>query len=161
MAGGWRIIWAQSVVFTIIACYSRCSTLCMHAVKGGPACDCEIDFINALLPAIGFTAIGPSIRNHPLGYTRYTWCIGRPGADRFTVYVQVWDRPENIEAGALRADFHPRESQSVVPNLVRVAVVSSPVTDLKGERADEKLNSKLNEGLDQVLQLDVPTGFNR
>ena len=53
----------------------------------------------------------------------------------------------------------PQAFHATAPNLRRLAVVSAPVTDKKGERADEKLNAALIKGLEKAEAKCKAEGF--
>ena len=99
------------------------------------------------MPALGFkisddgTTLG--------GFTLYEWKIDRPNNEPFYVSLSVHADADKIHTMAIASAMAPRKARSLMPNLNRVAVVSSPVMDPSrpGERADEKLNAALKDAL--------------
>merc|ERR1719198_167345 len=52
-AGNWRSCWVTGLVATLLRNIPRCREFVMYAVKGGPACDCEIQFIEIFMELLG------------------------------------------------------------------------------------------------------------
>merc|ERR1712176_124726 len=99
-------------------------------------------------PWLGFEVVTAGEHKSGLRCTDWTWYMERPdGAQDYIVRLVIHDDPDTIQVGVLRNGLHPYEHQATAPNLVRLAVVSSPVTDLNGDRVDEKLNAKLVQAL--------------
>jgi len=161
VVGGWRMPWVHNMVQLVLSNYTDCQYLFLHALKGGDACDCEISFIRNLMPYLGFTTLYDGVYDASVSHTRYVWYMSRPGTNTadYNIWLYVHDKPEEVSVGYLRSDLHPSTKNSMKPNLARLAVVSAPVHDKSGERADEKLNKKLVEALENVMKLDVPGGF--
>ena len=62
-------------------------------------------------------------------YTFWEWTFSRPGgAGDFFVNLIVHHDPEDINVKSIAYDLHPWEHNATSPNLLRVAIVSSPVT---------------------------------
>ena len=55
--------------------------------------------------------------------------------------------------------LYPYSDNATAPNLRRLAVVSAPVTDSRGERADERLNAALGKALKMMQERVKEKGF--
>ena len=79
-------------------------------------------------------------------------------ARRFRLGAVAW-----YEAGwrvsRICTNLHPNSFNATAPNLKRLAVVSAPVTDGRGERADERLNAALGKALKMMQERVEERGF--
>ena len=146
---GWRAPWMLMVLFLILVSYPTCAFLILNALKGGGACDSEIGFIRTVMRGLGFKCVYDGYFSAEKKRTLFHWRKERPGgADPFNVYLTVHHDPDDIDVEDICNDLHPFSAHATAPNLKRLAVVSAPVTDKKGERADEKLNAALVKALE-------------
>ena len=67
--------------------------------------------------------------------------------------------PDDIAVEDICKMLHPDSIHATVPNLKRLAVVSAPVTDGRGERADERLNAALGKALKMMQERVKEKGF--
>ena len=67
--------------------------------------------------------------------------------------------PDDIDVKTICHSLHPQSYKATAPNQKRLAVVSAPVTDGRGERADEKLNAALGEALKMMKAGVEEKGF--
>ena len=154
--GGWRAQWVHNFVGLIVASFTRCELLRLHALQGGAACDCEIDFIRKLMPALGFRVCQDGYVDPDGRCIYYEWQMERQGEEPFDVLLYVHQDADNISSTGIMHTLIPMKRNATVPGLCRVAVVSSPVTALDGQRADEKLNAALVEGLRIAAEEEAP-----
>jgi len=150
MAPAWHGSWASGIPM-LVASHSRfCSHLTMAAVKGGRACDKEIDFIVALMPKMGFEVKVMARKNESkisgLVSIRWEWKRQRPGADDYIVELFQYQKVE--KASMLAQAMAPEPKHCQAPNLKRIAVVSAPVDDKFGQPINERLNVLLLKMLD-------------
>ena len=165
---GWKATWASNVVALVLTNFATTHKLLLHALKGGASCEGEIQFVCALMKALGFHEGYPDAphKKERSDCTWYLWTMPRRTpmfaagrAEPYQISLYVWNTPESLDRARLRINLHPYERDATSPNLRRMAIISSPVTDLRGERADEKLNKALEEVLMTVLHEDAPRGF--
>jgi len=166
---GWRASWAMGVVGMILANYAECTTLRLLAVKGGPGCDGEIEFLTLLMPLLGFRrqdgikepTVGKPIRRECDGgnFVRLNWYwkINRPGAEPMAVFLDQFRTVEMCEH--MDVHLNCRESESVAPNLKRVAVISCPVFDADGRQINETLNAKITDSFDRSIERAKNKGY--
>jgi len=92
--------------------------------------------------------------------TVFRWSKERPGgAKPFFVILKVHHDPDDINVERISNDLHPYSSNATAPNLQRLAVVSAPVTDDRGERADERLNAAIGKALKMMQEKVKEQGF--
>jgi len=157
---GWRAPWMMMVLHLILVSYPTCAQLLLNALNGGPACKCEIGFIRTVMHGLGFKCDWDGYFNAKKKYTRFIWRKDRPGsAQPFDVWLTVHHDPDDINVEDICTDLHPHSSHATAPNLRRLAVVSAPVTDGRGERADERLNAALGKALKMMQERVKETGF--
>ena len=157
---GWRAPWMLMVLHLILVSYPTCEVLFLNALKGGPACDCEIGFIRTVMRGLGFECGLDGYFDARRKQTCFAWYKERPGgAEPFTVLLTVHHDPDDIDVKDIYNDLHPRSFNATAPNQKRLAVVSAPVADGRGERADEKLNAALGEALKMMKARVEEEGF--
>ena len=157
---GWRAPWMLMVLYLILVSYPTCGVLYLNGLKGGGACDSEIGFIRAVMRGLGFVCQFDGTFNAKAKYTFFRWKKERPGgAKPFRVTLIVHHDPDDIDVERICGDLHPFSWNATAPNLKRVAVVSAPVTDGRGERADERLNAALGEALKKMREMVEEKGF--
>jgi len=166
---GWRALWMLMVLYLILVSYPTCAELYLQALNGGPACKCEIGFIRSVMRGLGFSCEVDGSFNAEKKYTRFMWRkerfgggkdpFGNPFAEPFTVYLTVHHDPDDIDVERISNDLHPASFNATAPNLKRLAVVSAPVTDGRGERADERLNAALGMALTVMQERVKEKGF--
>lgn len=152
--------WALGLVSLIFGSASVASNLLMLAVKGGPACDAEIDFIEMVMPRLGFTVIETRSSIPVDAATSYfwEWSLERaPPAARYTVRLQQFLTVEKVTA--LDQTFASWDSTSQVPDLKRVGIVSSPVAHKDGTLISEIFTSTIIDGLDIAARRAKDKGF--
>ena len=157
---GWRAPWMLMVLFLILVSYPTCATLFLNALDGGPACKCEIGFIRAVMRGLGFECEVDGFFFAASKSTEFRWSKERPGgAKPFFVILTVHHDPDDIDMELIRDLLHPHSADATAPNLTRLAVVSAPVTDGRGERADERLNAALGKALKMMQERVKEKGF--
>ena len=148
--GGWRSNWAHSFVSLILASYTTAELLALHAVKGGGACDCEIAFIEAVMPALGFTTKKTREMPGEGTWEEWLWIVKRPNARPFKVqlerYMQVGDCDEDMIADDTKPEGDWKLN-ACAPHLIRAATVSAPVVDKQKQPIADQLNTRLVNGL--------------
>ena len=93
-------------------------------------------------------------------YTQFIWRKERPGgAEPFKVFLTVHHDPDDIDVEKICYMLHPSTYNATAPNMKRLAVVSAPVTDGRGERADERLNAALGKALKMMQERVKEKGF--
>lgn len=120
MCPGWSLTWASAVLNTVVMPASSCGTLTLIAIKGGPACDEEVAFIQVLMMELGFTLI----RNGDNRGTSllWEWKLQRKSAGAYKVKLRQFYSLDGTSA--LPESFAPKQRNSVAPNLKRLAIVS-------------------------------------
>ena len=157
---GWRAPWMLMVLFLILVSYPTCAELFLNALNGGPACKCEIGFIRTVMRGLGFVCDIDGSFDAKKKYTVFSWKKERPGgAKPFYVYLFVHHDPDDIDVEDICNLLHPYSDNATAPNLKRLAVVSAPVTDGRGERADERLNAALGKALKMMQERVKEKGF--
>jgi len=157
---GWRAQWMLMVLYLILVSYPMCAELYLHALNGGPACNSEIGFIRTVMRGLGFERGWDGEFNAGDKFTIFYWRKERPGgAESFTVWLIVHHDPDDISVAQIGRLLHPKSTHATAPNLKRTAVVSAPVTDGRGERADERLNAALGKALKMMEERVKETGF--
>jgi len=157
---GWRAPWMLMVLYLIRVSYPTCTDLLLNALNGGPACKCEIGFIRAVMRGLGFECVFDGLFVAEGKCTLFTWTKKRPGgAKPFRVNLTVHHDPDDIAVEGVCGMLHPQSHNATAPNLKRLAVVSAPVTDGRGERADERLNAALGKALKMMQERVRLQGF--
>ena len=157
---GWRAPWMLMVLYLILVSYPTCGTLYLNGLKGGSHCDCEISFIRAVMRGLGFKCERDGYFYADKKFTQFSWIKERPdGAPAFYVYLAVHHDPDDIDVETICRSLHPLSRNATAPNLKRLAVVSAPVTDGRGERADERLNAALGKALEMMQERVKAKGF--
>ena len=109
---------------------------------------------------LGFSCLVDGMFIAERKYTVFRWRKERPGgAEPFYVRLTVHHDPDDINVEEICSDLHPESSDATAPNLRRLAVVSAPVTDDRGERADERLNAALGKALKMMQKRVKERGF--
>jgi len=157
---GWRAPWMLMVLYLILVSYPTCAALFLNALNGGPACKCEIGFIRTVMSGLGFECNLDGDFDAKEKLTYFCWSKKRPGgAEPFTIYLIVHHDPDDIDVEQICNMLHPHSDHATAPNLRRLAVVSAPVTDSRGERADERLNAALGKALKMMQERVKEKGF--
>ena len=148
------------VLFLILVSYPTCESLFLNALKGGGACDSEIGFIRTVMRGLCFKCRCDGVFDAEKKTTVFSWSKKRPGCDRpFEVWLTVHHDPDDIDVEFISNLLHPNSYNATAPNLQRLAVVSAPVTDGRGERADERLNDALGKALKMMQERVKEKGF--
>jgi len=157
---GWRAPWMVMVLYLILVSYPACVELLLNALNGGPACKCEIGFIRTVMRGLGFECRADGYFDEEGKCTVFHWSKERPGgAEPFYVSLYVHHDPDDIAVERICINLHPYSDNATAPNLKRLAVVSAPVTDGRGERADERLNAALGKALKMMQERVKEKGF--
>jgi len=157
---GWRAQWMLMVLYLILVSYPTCERLYLNALKGGASCDSEISFIRTVMFSLGFECKLDGGFRAQSKFTYFCWIKERPGgAHPFNVFLTVHHDPDDIDVEMICDSLHPYSDNATAPNLKRVAVVSAPVTDGRGERADERLNAALGKALEMMQERVRAKGF--
>ena len=153
-AGNWRSCWVRSLITTLLLNVPRCRLFKMIAVRGGAACDCEIQFIEIFMELLGAEVIqkaedqGTSLV--------WTWSMKRDGVDPCLVVLEQY---QTVEDATVPIDFHPTRNFTHAPNLMRCAVVSAPERDIAGEPIAARLNKNVGDALAAAKEEAVRKGF--
>ena len=157
---GWRAPWILMVLFLILVSYPTCELLILNGLKGGGACDSEIGFIRAVMCGLGFECETDGQFDAGKKYTLFMWSKKRPGgAAPFNVFLFVHHDPDDLNVENICDLLHPHSDNATAPNMKRLAVGSAPVTDGRGERADERLNAALGKALTMMQERVKKKGF--
>ena len=118
----------------------------MLAIKGGPACDCEVEFIVRLMDGLGAQVEKAAVPQANGKYLLWRWWLARPGPSagvgRMMVSMYQYDRVEHARPDLLESDFWASRDYVEAPRLARVAVVSAPA-DVVGS-LNEQLRTALS-----------------
>ena len=112
-AGAWRLNWVAGLLYILLSCVPRCGELNLLAIKGGPACDCEIKFIEALMEELG--AKVETFRKVIADgkYILWCWFLQRKGAGTCLVQLYQFQKVEYADVAGLQKDFLPVHLPSV------------------------------------------------
>jgi len=159
-AGAWKRAWACSLLGLIIDGYTHCSRMDLLAIKGGWACDCEIEFIQKVMLALGFDVVTDGCHVAVPAYTAWQWEIMRPGAEPYMVLLSLYDNVEELDPQNLATLCAPDlDDSNCRPNLYRIAAVSAPVVDMDGVPIAERLNNNMAEALRLAREGTKQIGF--
>jgi len=156
-AGNWRSCWVTGLVATLLRNIPRCKTFNMFAVKGGPACDCEIQFIVNFMELLGAKVIGKAVDKGK--FLVWGWKVKRDGADDCDVYLKQYKTVEDASVASLKTGFLARKDKTHAPNLKRCAVVSAPERDIAGEPIAARLNQNVGDALAAAKEKAAKEGF--
>merc|ERR1711862_621290 len=97
--------------------YQQCKFLILEAVKGGPATDFEVRFIEEVMPLLGFN-VNSFRQRHPSGrFTIWSWEKERDGAEDFNVILFQYHTVEDVDADSdIAFDVRPVQEQNKSPN---------------------------------------------
>jgi len=148
----WRVTWALGIVTKIVSAYPLCKQLIMVAVKGGPATDCEIRFVEHVMPLLGFSVATHTVEQHAAA-RHWQWRIERPNASPYVVTMLQWYDPRHVSiTSTLVSMLTPYLERAAAPHLIRVVVASSPLLNTHGESVHAILNNTINAALQQAVQ---------
>jgi len=148
----WRVTWALGIVTKIVSAYPLCKQLIMVAVKGGPATDCEIRFVEHVMPLLGFSVTTHTVEQHSAA-RHWQWRIERPNAGPYVVTMLQWHDPRHVSITAtLVSMLKPYLDRAASPHLIRVVVASSPLLDMHGESVHAILNDTIIGALQRAVQ---------
>ena len=158
-AGAWRLNWIAGLLAVLLCGVKRCGVLNLLAIKGGPACDCEIKFIEALMEELGaevdkFREVSDDGKD-----IEWRWFLKRKGAGTCMVNLYQYQKVEYATVGLLKGDFLPEKAKTHAPDLNRVAVVSAPVVDKEGKPIAQRLNENVSHALEGAKALADKKGF--
>ena len=149
-AGNWRACWVSGLISTLLRNIPRCRIFTMFAVKGGAACDCEIQFIETFMELLGARVHVKAEDKRE--YIMWQWWVKRDGADPCVVNLEQYKTVEDARVGSLMGDFLADKNYTHAPNLRRCAVVSAPVTDQAGEPIAARLNKNVGDALEMAKE---------
>lgn len=156
MCPAWRLGWIKSFISLIHSHVPQSEHLHIHAVKGGPATDCEISFICQVMPLLGFESKGHWRRED---FNEWLWALDRPGARPFNVKMLQWKTVEKVDIAFLAWSLRPVSKCQNSPHLRRVAVVSCPLKGIDGHPIHDELNDKLLEGMEVIAKVAEKDGW--
>ena len=130
----------------------------MFAVKGGAACDCEIQFIEIFMELLGAEV---RLKGEDQGPFRlWVWMVKRDGAEDCNVSLYQYATVEDASVVQLElGHFLARKDYTHAPNLKRCAVVSAPVTDEAKKPIAERLNTNVGDALARAKEEAAKNGF--
>lgn len=147
----WRKNWIAGFLTTIITAYRSSSLLVLEAIKGGPATNCEIRFIEEAMHLLGFQV--PVFRADRGRFLTWRWTLERPGGEELVVRLYQYKSVDVVEVeGDVAWDLRAERKHAMAPNLKSVAVASCPLKDKDDNPVHDTLNTKLNEGLDYAIR---------
>ena len=156
-AGNWRSCWVTGLVATLLRNIPRCDIFRMFAVRGGPACDCEIQFILNFMELLGAEVV---VKAADTGeYLWWQWKVKRDGADDCVVQLVQFKTVEDASVDELSQDFLPDKANTHAPMLKRCAVVSAPERDIANEPIAARLNKNVGDALATAKELAAKVGF--
>ena len=156
-AGNWRACWVGGLIATLLRNISRCAFFTMFAVKGGPACDCEIQFIVNFMELLGAEVVIKAADGGK--FLMWQWKVKRYGAGDCLVRLIQYKTVEDATVHSLKVGFLATKNYTHAPNLIRCAVVSAPVTDQAGEPIAARLNQNVGDALESAKELAARKGF--
>ena len=156
-AGNWRACWVGGLIGTLLRNIPRCDSFVMFAVRGGPACDNEIQFTVNFMELLGAEVVETAVEQG--SYLLWNWRVKRDGAGPCAIYLRQFKTVEAASVASLKNGFLANEANSHAPNLRRCAVVSAPVTDQAGEPIAARLNKNVGEALESAKELAARKGF--
>ena len=156
-AGNWRACWVSGLIATLLRNIPRCALFKMYAVRGGAACDCEIQFIEIFMELLGAEVVTKAEDQGT--YLVWAWKVKRDGAEDCTVMLQQYKTVEDASVGSLKNGFLPEKDVAHAPNLKRCAVVSAPERDIAGEPIAARLNQNVGDALAAAKELAARKGF--
>jgi len=156
-AGNWRSCWVRSLITTLLLNIPRCRLFTMFAVRGGAACDCEIQFIEKFMELLGAKVVQKAADCGM--FLLWGWKVKRDGADDCLVRLQQFKTVEDASVVNLKAGFQPDKYFMHAPNLSRSAVVSAPEKDIAGEPIAARLNKNVGDALANAKEWARVFGF--
>mmetsp|Transcript_112853 Transcript_112853/g.224561 ORF Transcript_112853/g.224561 Transcript_112853/m.224561 type:complete len:263 (+) Transcript_112853:64-852(+) len=151
----WRLGWIKSFISLIHSHVSQTEMLHIHAIKGGPATDCEISFIEQVMPLLGFRRKSKNVWD----FIEWWWVLDRPGARPFQVKLIQWKTVEKVRINFLAWSCRPVSENQNPPHLRRVAVVSCPLNGPDGRPIHDELNAKLLKGMEVIAKIAEKDGW--
>eukprot|EP00966_Prymnesium_polylepis_P092493 2140992-Prymnesium_polylepis.1 len=122
-AGAGHLNWASSMMSMLLTNVTRCNQVHLIAVKGGPSCDCEINFIEELMKEL--RAEPRATRKSEDDGHRLVWCwkLPRAGAPNpCTIWLNQYQRVEMATARMIRTNLVADPKSTHTPMLKRLAV---------------------------------------
>lgn len=151
----------------LLANARQCSIIRLLAVKGGPGTDGEVEFLELLMPELGFTVVSHQKQLQTPNQQRtacslfaavyWEWTISRARGMALVVTLTQYQKVEyfdNMEQALIVSKEH-----SQAPNLLRVAVVSCPLKDEADNPVHERLNEKIVQALDVAIDRVEQKGY--
>jgi len=157
-AGNWRACWVGGLIATLLRNIPRCKVFTMFAVKGGAACDCEIQFIENFMELLGAKVVLKAVDKGK--FLQWQWLVKRDGARvDCAVNLMQFKTVDDASVVMLKHGFLADKDYTHAPNLRRSAVVSAPVTDQAGEPIAARLNKNVGDALAAAKELAARKGF--
>eukprot|EP00931_Biecheleriopsis_adriatica_P010738 TRINITY_DN111803_c0_g1_i1.p1 TRINITY_DN111803_c0_g1~~TRINITY_DN111803_c0_g1_i1.p1 ORF type:complete len:242 (+),score=47.63 TRINITY_DN111803_c0_g1_i1:64-789(+) len=157
-----HLSWALGVASMLATNVTRCKDMLLFAVKGSPACDCQLLFLRGLMPKLGFAIVDDYDENWDETETdswAYVWQYRRSDKSLCTVKLLVCTTVQAWAAKPIHAMVYASQDRRAAPSLLRLAVVSAPLEDKDGEPIANSLNNILMAGLDKAIKLAEDKGF--
>ena len=150
-AGNWRSCWVSGLIATLLRNIPRCRIFVMFAVKGGAACDCEIQFTEIFMELLGAEV---RMKAEDQGkFLLWQWNVKRDGADDCFVCLHQYKTVEDATVASIKVSFLAQKKYAHAPNLKRCAVVSAPERDIAGEPIAARLNKNVGDALAAAKEL--------
>ena len=150
-AGNWRSCWVSGLIATLLRNIPRCKIFTMFAVKGGAACDCEIQFTEIFMELLGAEV---RMKAEDQGkFLLWQWNVKRDGADDCFVCLHQYKTVEDATVASIKVSFLAQKKYAHAPNLKRCAVVSAPERDIAGEPIAARLNKNVGDALAAAKEL--------
>ena len=148
-AGAWRASWAMNFCAHLNALVPMCQTIALFAVKGGPACDCEIAFIGELMKVLGAAIVEEKKDYGSFWESMYSLSRSVNGSpiNECRIILYQCKTIDEVNPEEIAVTFAAEKNTANAPNLFRCIVASAPVKGLNGEPIAETLNAKVGEGL--------------
>lgn len=165
---GWRMSWALGLIAMLSACALECALLRLVAVKGGPATEGEIEFLELLLPELGFIEESKRVQQFDssgrLVWLSWQWRISREVEDSehrrsAPLRVTLHQFQEVTDSKHLDQFFSAKRDHAETPNLMRVAVISCPLKDKFNMPVHEILNRQIGRAFGRAMERAKTQGF--
>lgn len=137
------------VASMVLSAYPKCSSLFLHALRGGLEGDCEVGFVRTVLRGLRFECYCDGNLDVTRKSTSFMWRKQRPGGVQpLTVSLTVHHDQDNINVDGICGGIHLSSSNATVPNLHRVAAVSAPAADTRLFVALAKAVERMKQSID-------------
>eukprot|EP00931_Biecheleriopsis_adriatica_P022090 TRINITY_DN14295_c0_g1_i1.p1 TRINITY_DN14295_c0_g1~~TRINITY_DN14295_c0_g1_i1.p1 ORF type:complete len:530 (+),score=105.59 TRINITY_DN14295_c0_g1_i1:63-1592(+) len=154
-AGAWRIDWIAALMSMLLRNVPRCAHITLFAVKGGPACDCEIQFIKNLLADLGRAHLSSTCFDSEVFEVR----IDRDGHDECPCFVSLSVIREVGFVELIAIQLAADRNLTCSPALKRAALVSAPVKDKDDKPIAQKFNEYVKKAINRCKVAAESRGF--